>query len=263
MRKSKKKNTVRAKQGAGVLQYKTYEMNLLEKVCCIGKGCVLLGVVSYLFYQSIAAFFFLLPFLYFYMRKEKLRLMKKRRQILQREFKEGIEALQAALDTGYSIENAFSEACRDLKMIYPEGSYITMEFGRIVQGIRMNKTVEDMLVDFGERSGLDEIQNFAEIFTIAKKSGGDMILIIQSTVQTIREKIEVQGEIETMMSGKRFEQRIMNLIPFGILLYVKFTSGQMMEVLYGNFLGVFIMTGCLGMYLLAVWLAQRIVSVEV
>lgn len=245
------------------IQYKTYRMGNRELAWCLCQGAVKTGVVSYLFYNSWWAFVCMLPYLYVCVRREKRTLAAKRLVTLRYEFREGIQALQAALDTGYSVENAFAEACRDLKLLYPDGSYITEEFARIVQGIRLSRTVEELLEDFGNRSGLEEIQNFAEIFAIAKKSGGDMLLIIRSTVQTIRDKMDVQAEIETMLSGKRFEQRIMNMIPFCILLYVKVTSGELLGSMYGNVLGIAIMTGCLALYLFAVYLAERIIDVEV
>lgn len=249
--------------GNVLINYQTYKMNQREKIICVLKGCVMLSSVSLLFYNSIWSLLCFLPYLYVYYRKECARLQKKRHEELRRQFKDGVQALQSALDTGYSVENAFTEACRDLQMIYPEGSYITMEFRRIVQGIRMNKQPEQMLHDFGERSGVEDIRNFAEVFAIAKKSGGDLLLIIRSTVNTIREKIEVQGEIETMMTGKRFEQKIMNVVPFGILGYVRLTSPDLLGSMYGNLLGIMIMTVCLAVYLAAIKIAEKIVSVEV
>ena len=179
-----------------VISYQVYIMNIKEIVLCLLKGSVLIGAVSFLFYNSIISFFLMTPYFVFYIKKEKRILQKRRSEQLRREFKEGIQALLSALDTGYSVENAFKEACKDLALIYPEGSYITIEFKRIIKGIQMNKPAEIMLEDFAQRSGIEEIRNFAEIFAIAKKSGGDLLLIIRSTVQTVREKIEVQSAFE-------------------------------------------------------------------
>lgn len=245
------------------INYQVYIMSWEEKLAAIVKGCLFIGFVSYLFYSSIISFFCMMPYLFFYMKKEQKHLCKRRQEQLRREFKEGIQALQAALDTGYSVENAFTESCKDLEMIYPDGSYITTEFRRIVHGIRMNKTPEQMLVDFAKRSGLEEVNSFAEIFVIARKSGGDLLLIIRSTAQTIREKIQVENEIETMMTGKKLEQKVMNVIPFGILAYVRLTSGDFLDVMYGNLLGIGIMSVCLLVYIAALKLADRIVDVEV
>lgn len=258
-----KETGIKSNKRSRPIVYQTYDMSWKEKVRALLKGTMLIGLVGYLFYSSIISFFCLMPYLYFYMKQEQNRLCRMRLEQLRREFKEGIQALQAALDTGYSVENAFSEACKDLAMIYPEGSYITTEFRRIVQGIGMNHTPEQMLMDFAQRSGLEEIYSFAEIFTIAKKSGGDLLLIIRSTAQTIREKIEVENEIETLMAGKKMEQKVMNVIPFGILVYVRLTSEGFLDILYGNLLGVIIMSICLGVYMAAIKLADIIIDVEV
>lgn len=245
------------------INYQVYIMNWKERLEAVVKGCLFIGVVSFLFYSSAISFICMLPYLYFFMKKERYRLCKRRKEQLRREFNEGIQALQAALDAGYSVENAFVESSRDLALIYPDGSYITTEFSRIIQGIRMNKTPEEMLINFAQRSGLEEINSFAEIFVIAKKSGGDLLLIIRSTAQNIREKIEVENEIETMMTGKKLEQRVMNMIPFGILAYVRLTSGGFLDIMYGNWTGIVIMSICLGIYMAALKIADKIVDVEV
>ena len=90
-----------------------------------------------------------------------------------------------------------------------------------------------------------------------------MLLIIRSTVNTIREKIEVENEVATLMAGKKLEQKVMNLIPFAILGYVKITSPELLGKMYGNLVGITIMSICLGVYLFAIMMADKIVSVEV
>lgn len=243
--------------------YEVYIMSAREKVVAFAKGMLLISLVGCLFYSSVLSVVCMCPFLLVYIKNEKRRLCRKRKEQLRCQFKDGIQALLAALDSGYSVENAFVEANKDLAMIYPEGSYITEEFRRIVHGITMNKTVEEMLEDFAVRSGLDEIQSFVEVFNIARRSGGDLLMIIRSSAGTIREEIEVKQEIDTLMAGKRLEQKVMNMVPFGILAYVRMTSGGFLDILYGNVLGVAIMSGCLAVYIVAWKLADRIVDVEV
>lgn len=245
------------------MQYRVYKMTGREIVISILKGISIIAVVSYLFYYSWISFWCMTPFLFFYVRSEKKRLLRKRYGQLKREFKEGIQALHAALEAGYSLENAFVEALKDLALLYPRETYITREFKRIIQGIRMNTPAEKLLNDFGERSNIDDIRNFAEIFAIAKRSGGDMTLIIQSTVTTIREKIQVENEVQTMMSGKKLEQKVMNVIPFGILAYVKLTSDGFLDIMYETEVGVIVMSVCLLVYIISIWIANRIISVEV
>ena len=59
-----------------------------------------------------------------------------------------------------------------------------------------------------------DIRDFAEIFQIAKRGGGDLRGIITNTADIIGDKQEIRREIEMVVSEKRFEQQIMRFIPF-------------------------------------------------
>ena len=97
-------------------------------------------------------------------------------------------------------------------------------------------------MDFAEESKVEDIIYFAEIFRYAKRSGGDLISIIRNTTQIIQQKEEVLSEIDTIISGKRMEQRVMSIIPAAIVVYLKFTAAEFIQPLYGNVYGAVMMT---------------------
>lgn len=55
----------------------------------------------------------------------------------------------------------------------------------------------------------------------------------------------------------------MNLIPFGIVLYLRMGCPGFMNPVYKNVVGVCVMTGCLGLYLAAWYLGKRMLEIEV
>ena len=65
-----------------------------------------------------------------------------------------------------------------------------------------------------------------------------------------------------MTAEKRFEQKIMNLMPFFIVFYVDVTSPGFFEPMYRTAAGRVVMTACLGMYLAACVISQRILQIE-
>jgi tight adherence protein B len=127
----------------------------------------------------------------------------------------------------------------------------------------MNQPVEVILKDFADRSGIDDIKNFAEVFDTAKRTGGDLIKIIRSTGNIIRDKIEVKREIITMITAKKFESNIMNLIPFGIIVYLRMFSPDFLSPLYHNLFGILFMTAILVIYYGISRIAMKITSIEV
>ena len=86
------------------------------------------------------------------------------------------------------------------------------EFSYIINQIRMNITVEKALLEFAERTGVEDIINFAEIFAIAKRTGGDLVKVIRTTANAINDKIEVKREIITLVTAKKHEADIMKAI---------------------------------------------------
>jgi len=243
--------------------YSTYHFTLSEKTVYFLQGLMIATIVGALFYQSMIAVVFFSPFPFMFIRKKRKQCTKERQWQLNLEFRDGITSLLAALNTGYSIEHAFEEARKDLKLIYEDNSLIMREFSYLVHQINMNITVERALNDFGERTGVEDIINFSEVFATAKRTGGDIIKVIQTTCNTIGDKIEIKREIKTLITAKKFEADIMKLIPFGILLYLMLSSPGFLNPLYHNILGVIIMTVLLGVYLGAYLLTEKIMAIEV
>ena len=110
---------------------------------------------------------------------------------------------------------------------------------------------------------MNDIESFAEVFSFAKRSGGDFVKIIRTTVQKLVGKIEVEREIATVLAGKKLEGRVMSAMPITILAYMTFSSGDFLDVLYGNTAGILIMSAALAVYAVAMGLSGHILDIQV
>ncbi len=243
--------------------YHIYHYSKKELIRYLLEGVAVSMILGYLFYQHLIGMILLFPMVLLYMKRKKLWLAKERRWKLNLEFMDGIQALSAALEAGYSAEHALEEAYRDLLHIYSDRSMIMKEFNYMINQVRMNITVEKALEDFGIRSGVEDIRNFSEVFGTAKRTGGDLIQIIKISRDIICDKIEVKREIVTITSAKRLEANIMKFIPLFILTYLMYSSPDFLKPLYHNLFGIFLMSIFLILYLCAFLIIDRIVSIEV
>ncbi len=234
-----------------------------EYLKAIFQGILLIFIISYLFYGKFLYAILLSPYLIRYFKSWEKQIIKKKRQEFQEQFKEAIQSLSAALAVGYSVENAMREAWKDLQLIYKKDEKILKEFQYMTRQLEMNIPVETVLNELSARTNVDDVRLFVTVFTMAKRSGGDMISIIHNAANQIGEKIDVKREINTMMTAKKLEFQIMSIIPMGMICYLKISFPEFMEVLYGNLLGVFIMTICLLVYLAAYEIGKRIIEIEV
>ena len=227
------------------------------------EGIIMLLVVSFLFYDSFLVALLLSPYLVMYLRRKALEKNSKERRQLVTQFKDGMVAVSFALNAGYSIENSFREAVKELMTLYGIQSAIVVCFEKMLRRIKNNENIEDVLSEFAIKTQIEDIMYFADVFGYAKRSGGDLISIIKNTASTIRDKIEVDAQIQTAISGKKMESAVMAVMPFGILGYMKLSSPEFIDTLYHNVIGVIFMSVCLVIIGCMNVVARRIVNIEI
>ena len=219
--------------------------------------------IAYLFYKSIVVMMFFSVGALIVVHIQIEARAKRRKWQLTLQFKDGIISLSNALTAGYSIENAFGEAVKDLCFLYEDSAEIVKEFQQISQQIKLNRNIEELLLEFGNRTKIEDVINFAEIVTTAKRTGGDLIKIMKTTSNNISEKIEVQREIATLVAAKKLEGNIMSVIPLGIIIYLNISMPGFLDPMYQGVIGRGVMSIALISYLMALLLLNKIVSIKV
>ena len=123
--------------------------------------------------------------------------------------------------------------------------------------------LEELFLELGYMTGLEDIENFSEVFRTACKTGGNLFQIFRRSSRMIGDKLEVEEEIQALLAAKKNEQMIMNLMPSAIILYLKLVSPGFLGRMYGNLPGGGIMTGFLLLYIGAWYLGGRILDITV
>lgn len=237
-----KKRTNSAKQKL-LIDYSVYELSTSEKIGALFVAAVILFAIGFIFYKNLAnaALLSLLCFRFLGVRRKQL--LAKRKSELNDQFKQALFSLSSSLSAGRSVENSFYETVQDLQMLYANPrTYIIIEFNVIVQKLRNGDNIENALNQFSDRANVEDIRNFAEVFTICKRSGGNLIEVIRRTAAMIGEKIEIQQDIALLISQKKFESRILSIAPVVIVALLSFSSPDYMLPLYHGANGWIIMS---------------------
>ena len=120
-----------------------------------------------------------------------------------------------------------------------------------------------MFGQFAERAHLEDIENFTDIFVTCKRTGGDLIEVMRSTSSTIGEKIEVKQEIDTTISGKKFEFNTMMAMPVVMVLFLTVTSGDYMEPVFTTIPGKLAMTAAIGIFGISYLVGSKLMKIRV
>lgn len=248
----------------GAKQYSRYVFSPLRAGMYLAFYTLLAAALSIVFYHSIWGIFVIgLVVLPVGLRRKRKELLIRQKQQLLREFTDCIQLVSGGLSAGYSMEHAWVYAQTDLGQLYGKQSDMYLELQNINAGIRLQEPIERLLMDFAKRSGIRDIESFCQVLAYAKRSGGNVAAIIQSTVRKIREKCEVEQEIQTALAQKKLEQKIMNIIPLFLLAYIGISSPDFIEPLYRGITGRAIMSVCLLVYGAAFLISEYMMKIEV
>ncbi|MCJ7840226.1 type II secretion system F family protein [Lederbergia sp. NSJ-179] len=248
-----------------LIDYSKYQLSIKEFLFYSIMAMIALFLIGFLFYESVIFSLILAVAGLLFPRMQRKRLLLKRKEKLAVQFKEAIASLSSSLAAGRSIENSFRETVHDLKFLYPDpNTYIIREFEIINRRVENGETIERAIQDFALRSDLEDVINFSDIFITCKRTGGNLVEVIRRTADVISEKIDIQQEVQVMLAQKKFESKILSIMPVGMIALLKYSSGDYLAPLYDwAKLGPLIMTFCLALLCLSYWLSQRIMNIKV
>ena len=245
------------------MKVKKYRFSQREKrVICL-RAAGITAAVMLLFYRSFWAVLLFPVICFLELWQARKNGAEKRENQLRAEFLQGIKVLNASLQAGFSMENAWKEVEKEIRYVYGERSEFYQELREINQRTAHNTPIEKLFMEFAYRCKLEEMIQFAELLEFGKRSGGNWKQIIDVTVNQMMERQEVKQEIEVMVAEKKMEQEIMNLLPLGILGFLQFSAWDYMQVLYHNWLGVIAMSLFLVSYVVAILLSRKILKIRI
>jgi tight adherence protein B len=245
------------------IDYSEYHLSSKERIAAI----LMLGLpafmIGYIFYQNVILAAALASTGFLFPRYRRQQLIQKRKNMLYVQFKQALSCLSSSMTVGKSIESAFREAWEDLKLLYPDPAcLIVVEFGLICRKVENGEPIEAALKHFADRSHLEDILSFSDVFLTCKRTGGNLVEVMKRTATVIAEKLDITQEISVMVAQKRFESRVLVVAPILIVAVLAFSSPDYMVPLYRGS-GILIMTICLSLLGACYVLTQKIMNIKV
>ncbi|MDR0671801.1 MAG: hypothetical protein LBF64_05750 [Oscillospiraceae bacterium] len=261
---TKKKTPYRPKRGllGGATDYAVYEMKPLEKLLYFLIGAAAGAGTGYLLYENLflcGALLVVCGFAFLPIRRKQI--IEKRKNKLLLQFRDMLESLATSIGAGSNVPDSFLAAEDDMAKQQGESSDIYREIKTINEGIYNNIPVETLLMDLGERSGLDDVISFADVFETCYRKGGDTKEVIKSTHQIIGEKIDVLMEIQTVVTSKKSEQNAMMFMPVFFVFLLKILGKEIVDLTSGA--GMVSTTVAVGVFVVAYFIGKRVLNIKI
>lgn len=283
MKKKKKERQpqyMRSLNNMRVLNYRVYYMGKIEKLMYTLLAFAAGAAVGYLFYGGLAkdeygnstqmtyicngliACIVGILAVRLFVPVRARQLCQKRQKELRNQFSDMLEALATSLSAGKNINDSFQGIYGDMKMQYGKDAYIVSEIHVILGGMTNNIPVEDLLNDFGKRSGIKDIENFAQVFSTAFRKGGNLKDIIQNTHEIIHDKVAIEMEIESVVASNKMEQNIMIVLPILLVGFIKMSSPEFASN-FATGSGIISTTIAIACFVAAYFVGQKILDIKI
>ncbi len=137
------------------------------------------------------------------------------------------------------------------------------EMGRVVREVNLGLGMEEALANLVRRIRSDDLDLMVTAIGVQQQVGGNLAEILDTIAFTIRERVRIKGEINTLTAQGRMSGYLVAFLPIGIAVALNFINPAFMAPLFTQLLGQ-ILVGVGGvMMVIGFFAIQKIVSIKV
>lgn len=261
-----------------MMNYRVYYMSLGQKIAYSFAIFALGGIAGNIFYgglfkldgentiatyiSNLVVFFAVgLIALKFFLPMLTQILKQKRDKQLKKQFIDLMETVSTSLSAGNTVTDSFINARSDLQNQYAPTDMIIVELSEIVTGMDNGKTLEEMMNAFGERSGNEDIENFANVISNCFRLGGNFKDVVKKMRDVIADKMAVADEIETKLASNKLQHNAMSVMPIVLVGMIKLMNPTFAENLASP-IGVVVVTISIAIFIGSYIWGRKIIDIR-
>ncbi|MBT7071155.1 MAG: secretion system protein [Anaerolineae bacterium] len=187
------------------------------------------------------------------------RQQKKRLKKFDDQLPDMINLMVNGLRAGYSTMQAMESISKELP------PPISDEFRRVVQEMQLGVPMDRALDNLLRRIPSPDLDFMITAINVQREVGGNLAEILDTISFTIRERIRIKGEINTLTSQVRTSASILSLLPILLALFLWFVNNDYMKTIFDNGLacGFGALGAALFLIILGYFIMMRIADIEV
>jgi tight adherence protein B len=114
-----------------------------------------------------------------------------------------------------------------------------------------------------ERTEDEDIDMFVTALIIQRQVGGNLTEILDTICNTIRERVRIKGEINTLTSQGKFSAVIVSIVPIAIAIIIFMINPEYIGILFSRSIGIIILGITALMQLTGILLLKKIVNIDI
>jgi tight adherence protein B len=212
------------------------------------------AVVLYLISPIFVIFAFGVPFIAHELVKRKLH---KVRNDFAEQLPDNLQVLASALRAGHSFVGALAVVAADA----PEPAH--REFQRVVADDQLGVPIDASLREAARRMDSTELEQVGLLAELQRESGGNMAEVLETVVETIRERFDLRRLVKTLTAQGRMARWILTLLPVFLAVAISLLNPSYMAPLFTTTPGKVLVALAILMIVAGSLVIKRIVNIKV
>jgi len=184
-------------------------------------------------------------------------LYEKRADVLVSQMVDGLTIMANGIKAGLSVPQAMERVIDNLP------NPISQEFNLILSQMRLGRSLEEALIEFGERIPRPDVQMFVVSINILKETGGNLAETFSTIVTVIRERQKIEQKIQAMTAQGKMQGLIISAVPIAIIGIFYISDPNYIQPLFSTTLGVIMLLVMFGLIAAAGLMIKKIVTIKV
>ncbi len=191
-----------------------------------------------------------LPILFIKIKKDN------RRKAFEAQLSDTLIMICNGLRSGFSFQQAMENVANDMP------PPIGIEFGRVCNEIRYGATMEDALNNMVDRVKSADFMLVVSAVLIQRTTGGNLSEILSTISETIRDRIKIKGEINSITAQGRMSGMIIGALPICIAAILMVVNPEYMSTFFTTTAGNIMLAVSIVMEVLGFFAIRKVVTIE-
>jgi len=185
------------------------------------------------------------------------RSVAKRAQAIEVQTDIWLSALANALRASPSLGEAISST------ILVTEPPLSQELETMMKDYELGTPLDEALTNLGERCRSQVMDACLQALRVARRSGGNLTETLESAASALRELARLEGVVRTKTAEGKMQSVVIGMIPFPLVCSINWIDPEFLAPLWRNFKGNVVLGVATVLWLSAIFLAKKIVSVDV
>ncbi len=187
-------------------------------------------------------------------------LMLKRKRRLTRfgnQMPEALELLSRSLRAGHSLNAGFGLVAKEME------EPLAREFGRAFEEQNLGIPLDEAIEDMADRVPNMDLRFFATAIILQRQTGGDLAEILDKIGRLIRERQQIQGQIQALTGEGRMSGAVLLALPPVLFLVMLKLNYDYVMMLFTDELGRYMLGFGLVTQILGALVIKKIITIKV